>query len=126
MYQRLYHKYKRAYLNLEQMIGGVRIPLNQILMQRRIINAVRAEHREIPFEYVMDPQQPFGELRRMAAVRKADPNTLPSVRLMIRKNGYEILDGAHRIAWAIIRGQRDIIAEIVPNPHFEVPNVTWP
>ena len=88
------------------------LPLHQILLHQSVLNAVRIYRPDfIPVGFKRDRTAFMAPLNRMESVLAAELLPPITVKYSGMNNGvpyYEIIDGRHRFARALITGRADI------------------
>jgi hypothetical protein len=121
VYDKFLKQMKNVSRNIRKQTGGLRIPIHSILMNKQMEKAILSVNPEFKFTgFKRDPNAPdFGSLPRWNSYKNRIANITDSEPIVVNKykstSYYQIQDGRHRFAQAILNGSNTVNVTIIQN-----------
>jgi 8-oxo-dGTP pyrophosphatase MutT (NUDIX family) len=119
VYGKFLNQMKNVTRKIRKQTGGLRIPIHSILMNKQIEKAILSVNPEFKFTgFKRDPTAPdFGSLPRWNSYKDRIANITDSEPIVVNKykstSYYQIQDGRHRFAQAILNGSDTVNVTII-------------
>ena len=119
VYGKFLKQMKTVSRRIRKQTGGLRIPIHSILMNKQIEKAILSVNPEFKFTgFKRDPTAPdFGSLPRWNSYKDRIANITDSEPIVVNKykstSYYQIQDGRHRFAQAILNGSDTVNVTII-------------